>query len=148
MTRHLRPLAIAANVIQASFCRLDTVLLTFGYLVMQYTQMMETDNTDSEGCHAIINSIEKRWGKADQELFIAAVLLNPYYWSVPFSPLRFLSYAGIDVLLDRLWVRVFRKPVPLEFNAHVREYLTNTGIYVDLPRACHAQNNIAEQAVR
>lgn len=39
MKCHLDPLAVAANITQASFCRLDEVLLTFGYLVMQYQQM-------------------------------------------------------------------------------------------------------------
>ena len=58
MKRHLEPLAIAANITQASFCRLDEVLLTFGYLVMQY-QKMQTDADDAAACASIIASIEK-----------------------------------------------------------------------------------------
>ena len=53
MKRHLEPLAIAANITQASFCRLDEVLLTFGYLVMQY-QKMQTDADDAAACASII----------------------------------------------------------------------------------------------
>ncbi|GLB43960.1 putative protein of unknown function (DUF 659) [Lyophyllum shimeji] len=85
MTRHLRPLAIAANVVQAAFCRVDQVLLTFGYLVMQYRAM--TDEDDAVGCNAIVQSIERRWAKADQEVFIAAVILNPLYQTTPFAQL-------------------------------------------------------------
>jgi len=33
---HLEPLAIVVNITQASFCHLNTVLLTFGFLIMQY----------------------------------------------------------------------------------------------------------------
>jgi hypothetical protein len=56
MVRLLRPLAIAANVTQSSACRLDQVLLTFGFLVMQYTAL--TDIEDQIESKAIVRSIE------------------------------------------------------------------------------------------
>ena len=58
MKDHLEPLAVAANITQASFCRLDEVLLTFGYLVMQY-QLMQADPGNAVACDSIITSIEK-----------------------------------------------------------------------------------------
>lgn len=94
MKHHLEPLAIVANITQASFCRLDEVLLTFGYLVMQY-QKMQTDADDVAACASIIASIEKQWAVSDQEIFVAAVLLNPFYRNTPFAPLSFLNNAGI-----------------------------------------------------
>jgi len=36
VTLYLELLAIAANIVQGLFCRMDQVLLTFGFLVMQY----------------------------------------------------------------------------------------------------------------
>ncbi|KAJ7484268.1 ribonuclease H-like domain-containing protein, partial [Mycena latifolia] len=54
IVQHLEPLAIAANVLQAPDCRLDTVLLT------------------------LANLLERRWGKTDQELMILGVFFNPY----------------------------------------------------------------------
>ena len=54
----MEPLAVAANITQASFCRLDEVLLTFGYLVMQY-QLMQADPGNAVACDSIITSIEK-----------------------------------------------------------------------------------------
>ncbi|KAF7974572.1 hypothetical protein HWV62_11944 [Athelia sp. TMB] len=63
MKRHLEPLAIAANITQASFCRMDQVLLTFGHLVMTYKKL--TDTSDFVPCNAIIKSIEKQWEKTD-----------------------------------------------------------------------------------
>jgi len=107
MKRHLEPLAIATNITQASFCRLDQVLMTFGHLVMQYKSMTDVD--DVVGCNAIIESIEARWATADQEIFIAAVVLNPFYQSTPFSTLQFLTNAGIYSMLSRLWERFIRK---------------------------------------
>ena len=44
MKLHLEPLVIATNVTQAAFFCLDTMLLTFGFLVMQYNQMTEDAN--------------------------------------------------------------------------------------------------------
>jgi len=77
VVHHLRPLGIAANVIQSQFCRLDTVLLTFGLLIVTYQAM--TDPDDLPGCTAIINSLEKRWSKTDQEIFIATLIMNPFF---------------------------------------------------------------------
>ena len=37
--QHLEPLAVAANVTQSAFCRLDEVLLTFGALMMNYKDL-------------------------------------------------------------------------------------------------------------
>src|SRR5271170_974873 len=106
MKRHLEPLAIATNITQASFCRLDQVLMTFGHLTMQYKSMTDVD--DVVGCNAIIASLEARWATADQEIFIAAVVLNPFYQSTPFSALQFLTNAGIYSMLSRLWERFYR----------------------------------------
>ena len=36
ITCYLHPLAIAANMVQEAWCHLDTVLLTFRFLTMQY----------------------------------------------------------------------------------------------------------------
>ena len=36
----LEPLAVASKITQAAVCHLDQVLLTFGYLVMQYQALL------------------------------------------------------------------------------------------------------------
>jgi len=101
MKHHLEPLTIATNITQASFCCLDQVLMTFSHVVMQYQSM--TDPEDVEGCTAIIESIEACWVIADQEIFIAAVVLNLFYQSTPFASLQFLTNAGIQSMLGHLW---------------------------------------------
>ena len=134
MKRHLEPLAVATNITQASFCRLDQVLMTFGHLVMQYQSM--TDPKDVVGCTAIIESIEARWATADQEIFIAAVILNPFYQNTPFATLQFLTNAGIHSMLGRLWQRFFEEEPPPEFHQQINGYLHGTNLFTDLRSAC------------
>lgn len=147
MKRHLEPLAVAANITQASFCRLDEVLLTFGYLVMQYKKM-QTDAEDVAACNSIIASIEKRWAVSDQELFVAAVLLNPFYRNSAFAPLQFLNNAGIRSLLVALWKRFYREHPPESFYIEISDYLAETGIFLNLKSEVSAALVVADRQVR
>jgi len=101
ITWYLWPLAIAANVVRSSFCCINTVLLTFGFLIMQYQKMQDAE--DILGRDAIMNSIERCWAKADHEIFIAAVIMNPFYKSTIFHPLPFLNNSGIHNMMSQLW---------------------------------------------
>src|SRR5882762_7208212 len=62
-----------------------------------------TDPEDVVGCTAIIESIKAQWATADQEIFVAAIILNPFYQSTPFTALQFLTNAGIHSMLGCLW---------------------------------------------
>ena len=101
MKLNLEPLAIAANVTQAAFCRFDTVLLTFGFLVMQYEQTM--DEADCTASKSIISSLEKHWMVADQDIFIATVIVNPFFRADPFARHSRFVVAGIIELLACLY---------------------------------------------
>ena len=80
MQRMLEPLAVAALTLQADTTRLDTVLLTLGKLYTEYQQIYKDSELEFErvSCLAILGSLEKRWKPADQDLFVAAVILNPF----------------------------------------------------------------------
>ena len=143
VVRHLRPLGIAANVIQSQFCRLDTVLLTFGLLIVTYQAM--TDPDDLPGCTAIINSLEKCWSKTDQEIFIATLIMNPFFGRTPLAQSSHFNNAGIIALLDRVWRRVFRTDdVPTEFYDQLHDYLNKSGEFSQLDFTCHRQKLKAE----
>jgi len=71
----LEPLAITANVAQALHTHLDHVLLMLGNLARIFSQNLEFDKDLHLG---ILTSLEKRWKKADQDVFIMAVFLNPF----------------------------------------------------------------------
>ncbi|KAH9079140.1 hypothetical protein EDB83DRAFT_2178078, partial [Lactarius deliciosus] len=133
---HLEPLARAANVAQVAFCHLDQILLTFGSLSIYYRKIMDQDPDNAIGCTAILDSIEKRWAKADQDIFIAAVLLNPFVKTAPFSlQVSFLTRAGVFTLLKRLYQRFFsitKSPDQLAANINtlftdVQNYFGNDG---------------------
>ena len=105
VTRHLEPLAITANITQATQCRLYQVLLTFSFLVSEYLEKIHAGDNDE--CKAIISSLESRWAKADQELFIASVVVNPFYCTTPFTKIPALNNAGIHMLLEYMWEHLF-----------------------------------------
>jgi len=130
VTRYLEPLAIAANGVQESFCRMDQVLLTFGFLVMKYRD--KKMNQDIIGRDAIIKSIEMRWSKSDQEVFISAVLVNQFYRTTPFASLLVFSKAYIRVLFTKLYGRFFSDQPPTEFIEHTYDFLDEKGIFQGL----------------
>ena len=95
------------------------------------------DSADHAGCTAIINSIEKCWANADQEVFIAAVFLDPFFKIEPFSlKLQLWSQASILSLLKRLYKPFFsvvERADELEESLHqlypnLEEYVKGTGI--------------------
>ncbi|THU78266.1 hypothetical protein K435DRAFT_824147 [Dendrothele bispora CBS 962.96] len=136
MKNHLEPLAIAANVTQSAFCRLDEVLLTLGSLCMHYRTLRDPE--DAEVREAVLRSIENRWSKCDQDVFIAAVLPNCFIQDTPFSKSnRFLTHAGLLGLFSRLYIRFFGQTGTtdhqFELNEDIGQYSNVTGAFEDLP---------------
>lgn len=106
-----------------------------------------TDPEDLPGCKAIIDSIERRWAKADQEIFIAAVILNPFYQTTPFSLIPQFRTAEIVSLMTRLWKRLLRTDPPQSFALDLMEFLRKRGNYSSLEIICNIEKNRAEQNV-
>jgi hypothetical protein len=90
-------------MIQAAFCRLDTVLIMFGYLQHIYSDMWFMSPEDKHACETIPDSLESRWSKADQEPFIASIIVNPLYQLTPFSKYSGLHLASALGLLKQLY---------------------------------------------
>lgn len=131
MKKHLEPLALAACITQTAHCRLDQVLLVFGLLYTEYQQLIN-EGDDSAGIKAILDSIESRWAKCDQEVFIAAVILNPIYKTAPFANLPILNLAGIYALLCRLWKQFYGTTPPATLWTELKDYIDNRGAYENL----------------
>jgi hypothetical protein len=140
---HLEPLAIASNMIQSAICRLDEVLITFGWLYLEFEQL--NDAVDQRIKNAVLSSIEKRWEKCDQEVFLAAAILNPFIRTSPFQPLPCLNLMGIITMFSRLYKRFFGVDVPANvITANVQDYFNNSGLFHDFPGM---KNAILLQAV-
>lgn len=90
------------------------------------------DSSDIPGCKAIINSLESWWFKADQDLFVAAVILNPIYSITPFRPLDFLIRANIHQLYVQLYTQIYSAPPPADFLNEAYAYINGNGKYVGL----------------
>jgi hypothetical protein len=87
---------------------LDQILLAFGALTIYYNDIKAKDAANILGCTAILDSIEKRWAKADQDVFITVVILNPFVKTTAFfAEVPFLTRAGVLALMKRLYQRFF-----------------------------------------
>ena len=70
------------NIYQAAHTRPEHVVILFGFLCFRYSKLM--DNLDAPVRMAVLESAERRWANCDQEVFITAVIANPFYKVAPF----------------------------------------------------------------
>jgi hypothetical protein len=123
---------------------MDEVLLTFGNLFMQYQAM----DDDSEVQNVILSSLEKRWAKADQEVFIVCFLVNPLFRVSPFRQLDFLNRSGIRALFVRLWKRFYPSSVPpFEFSTHIFNFIEGNGFFSELDESVKYELQCASNEV-
>ena len=101
----LEPLAKAANIAQADICRPDQVLLIFGSLIYQYNRMRDVD-VDIAGRCAILASLEKRWEKCEQEVYIATTFVNPFVRMDPFKRKYNTAQVRISLYTPRIVIDV------------------------------------------
>ena len=73
----------------------------------------------------IQGSLEKQWAKADQDVFILAVFLNPYIRRQPFSCVA-LTHANIYEIAVQLLTRIFDQQPDLEFLKAFEDYMNDT----------------------
>jgi hypothetical protein len=115
----LQPLAIAANITQGSNTRLDHVLTTLGNLYHIYSD----PDLDAEVQNKVLGSLEKRWAAADQDPFIAAIVLNPFLRGRCLSRANpVLTPIGLCNMLKRLHLRVFKEAVDSSFQSAFMDY--------------------------
>ncbi|KAH9931247.1 ribonuclease H-like domain-containing protein, partial [Fomitopsis serialis] len=118
--KSLRPLAIATYATEANNARLDIVLLTLGHLYHIFSSL----------------DLEKRWKQADQEVFVLAVLFNPYLRRKAFNPDNALfTEASLWGMVDRCFRRMFPSPEyappDYEMRRAFTDYLTGLGTFSD-----------------
>ena len=106
---------------QAAHTRLDHVLLTLGNLFHIYSNPA----LDSQIQVGIQGSLEKRWAKADQDVLILAVFLNPYILWRAFSRVA-LTHAKIYEIAVCLLTRIFNQQPDLDFLKAFKDYFSNT----------------------
>ena len=103
----------------------------FGFLTLKYQEMLAASSGEEKVMvSAIIDSLEKRWDKSDQEVFVAAVILNPMYKTKPFAQIRKFTYASIYSLLVKLWKHFYHgSEPPVQLQQEMMAYFRGVGDY-------------------
>jgi hypothetical protein len=133
------------KIADADSARVDIVLITFAFLYIQYSKLLEAE--DIKARDAILASIERRWLKMDQDVFIAGVLLNPFHKANPFRAAPFSTVAGLYNLLHRLWKRFYYEDPPAKLYAEYKAYVTGTGDFQAMHNFMHSMELSAENEV-
>src|ERR1700683_581904 len=103
MKELLEPLAIANNVTQARYTRLDHVGLTLANLYWIYS----SSTIEAPIRDRVLGSLEKRWRVADQDVFILAMHLHPWIRGRCFA--KTLSRSGLYNMAKNVYKRVFEQ---------------------------------------
>lgn len=108
---------------QAAHAQPDDIVLTFGYLLNKFRSLCSSHSAVQD---AVITSLEKHWNTLhkNQDIFIAAVILNPAYKTTPFNTITPFTNAGIIALILQLWSPFDGKNPPTALCTALLEYLS------------------------
>ena len=134
--RILNPLSIAQLITQANTTRLNPILLTTGKLYTQYQAFYVEASRECERqcCTVLMASLECQWENCNQDIFIAAAILNPF---IERRRLCFnldiptWQHSGLYHLLVRLFER-FYGPAPPEMWIDWVECKSCSGAFSDV----------------
>ena len=101
----------------------------FGLFHHQYTTLKNEQPEDEWACNVILESLKRCWAKADQDVFVVAVILNPMHKIAPFSKTVVFSAASVFTLLSHLWTHFYNKKPPSSLFSEMRNYFDNEGQY-------------------
>jgi hypothetical protein len=131
MQIHLEPLARAQNVTEDVNVKLYHVLVIFGQLYFDYGHL----DIEPAVQEQVRKSLDMRWQKSDQDVFIMAIVLNPYLWDHCFNrQVTNLTPMGLSHIAKQLYMRMFwakaTKVLP-EFFGAFHDYLDNQCEFFD-----------------
>ena len=134
MHRVLEPLAVAALVLQADGTRLDHVLLSLGKLYTGYRSIHDDSANEEERycCTLLMTSLESRWEAADQDLYVTAVILNPFVGQqrLCFShTVPEWQHNGLYIMLNRVYKRIFKEEAPGSLLEEWTDYRRRQGLF-------------------
>jgi len=121
------------------------LLTTLANLYRIYSNLDPVE--DSEIRDRILASLEKRWAAADQEPFIAAVVLNLYLRGDFFGRDIALTPIGLCNMLKRLQLRMFKVEADAEFQGASMDYYNKREEFGPEAMALVDWENIAQMKV-
>ncbi|KIK76837.1 hypothetical protein PAXRUDRAFT_168602, partial [Paxillus rubicundulus Ve08.2h10] len=102
---------------------------------------------------AALQSAERHWACCDQEVFIAAIIINPFYQVAPFNKISLTTHAGLAALFGCLGLHFYGESAPVELLTDLEHYLVSSGdfacmdIYKDSLLACAALSHTTIDAL-
>ncbi|KAG0705863.1 hypothetical protein DFH29DRAFT_799535, partial [Suillus ampliporus] len=117
----LEPIALMMNIHQAAYSKSEHISISFGFL--SYCYLRIGDDTDLVAQNVVLKSAEYCSGQVDQEVFIAAIAINPLYKDKPFSNISLMTYAGLMSLFSHLWKCFYGGMAPLKLFTDLNNYL-------------------------
>ncbi|KAF9219566.1 hypothetical protein BS17DRAFT_855354 [Gyrodon lividus] len=121
----LEPIALMTSIHQAAHAQPEHVVISFGFLYFWYSKLSDDLNTPVQ--RAVLESAECQWANCDQEVFIAAVIANPFYGVAPFNKISLTTRAGLVALFGRLWLQFYKENALTELFTDLEGYLTSSG---------------------
>jgi hypothetical protein len=125
MKEILEPLAIANNVTQARYTRLDHIGLTLGNLYRIYSN----SSIEAPIRDRVLGSLEKRWKAADQDVFILAMHLHPWVRGRCFA--KTLSRSALCNTAEKVYKRLFEQEPGWGFMGEMMDYSDGLGVFSD-----------------
>lgn len=123
----LNPLARVSKIFQRQHLRLDNVLMCMLYLYRTLYHISLSAQVSQfllETVAAVMFSLEKRWASLDQEIFICAVILNPFIGR-NFQTIFRNSELGSSAEVRRILINQYKKLFGKKPNDNVLAMLHN-----------------------
>src|SRR5260370_37550626 len=114
-----------------SHAHLDHVLLILGLLYKTFSS--ESNDISTLTCSIILGSLEKWWGKADQDAFILALFFNPFICTSLYKKNHpSLIPAGFYSIVKWMWEHIFPgQEHSSELYSATIEYYNGSGCWSD-----------------
>ena len=123
---------MAINITQADDTRLDTVLITLGKLFQIFSDPLRPLREDVR--NVVLTRLEARWGNlgSDREIFILALVLNPYVRTSCFQQSnRNLTEGALLDMFERVFKRVMQRDPDSELMIAFGDYIARVGRWSD-----------------
>lgn len=120
----MEPIALMTNIHQAAHLKPEHIPISFGFLYYHYSKV--GDESDLVARNAVLESAECHWAQIDQEVLIAAVIVDPLYKDKPFKNIPLTTRAGLMSLFSRLWTCFYGSVPPLKLFTDLNNYLKSS----------------------
>ncbi|KZP23372.1 hypothetical protein FIBSPDRAFT_737740 [Athelia psychrophila] len=105
----IEPICYGTNINQKDSTRLDQILLTLAGMYLHFSE-----HPEAEVAAAMKKRLEKRWKDCDQQIFLLALVLNPFEGLSRFGDSAGLNHIKLNGMVLRLYRRLQSRPDNLD----------------------------------